>query len=108
MDVKNVFLSSDLQEEVYMVLSTGVSHNPREACKLKKALYGLKQVSLAQSAKFFNVLTSLGFHPSHHDSTLLLKYTTIGHILLSLHVDELIIISMNCQWEIVCSNCRDL
>lgn len=47
MDVKNVFLSSDLQEEVYMVLSTGVSHNPREACKLKKALYGLKQVSLA-------------------------------------------------------------
>lgn len=37
------------------------------------------------------MFTSLSFHPSHHNPTLFLKCTTIGHILLSLYVDDMII-----------------
>jgi Reverse transcriptase (RNA-dependent DNA polymerase) len=43
-DVKNVFLHSDLEEEIYMDLLPGY-YNPKsinKVCKLKKALYELK------------------------------------------------------------------
>ena len=39
MDVKIAFLNGDLKEEVYMIPSPGVSHKPREVCRLKNALY---------------------------------------------------------------------
>ncbi|RVW68868.1 hypothetical protein CK203_064646 [Vitis vinifera] len=60
----------------------GVSHNPGEACRLKKALYSLKQAPCAWFAKFFDVLTSLGFHPSHYDPAIFLKCTFTGCIFL--------------------------
>ena len=62
LDVENVFLNGVLQEEVYMVLPLGVSHNLREVCKLKKVLYSLKQTPCAWFANFFDVLIFLGFH----------------------------------------------
>ena len=95
MDIKNAFLNGDLQDEVYMVPPFSVSHNSKEVWKLKKALYGLKQALCAWFAKFSNVLTSLNFHPNHHDLALFLKCTTTSHILLSLYVDNMIIIGDN-------------
>ena len=95
MDVKNAFLNSDLQEEVYMISPPGVSYNPREVCKLKKALYGLKQAPRTWFEKFSSVLASLGLCFSNHDSSLFTKYTVAGCILLSLYVDDMIITGNN-------------
>ena len=91
MDVKNAFLNGDLNEEVYMAPPPGVLHKTGEVCKLRKALYGLKQAPRAWFEKFSDVILSLGFSNSEHDSALFVKHTSAGRILLSLYVDDMII-----------------
>ncbi|KAL5777450.1 hypothetical protein ACOSP7_010376 [Xanthoceras sorbifolium] len=91
MDVKNAFLNGDLHEEVYMAPPPGVFHNPGDVCKFKKSLYGLKQAPRAWFEKFSTVITSLGFSSSNHDSTLFVKCTNVGRILLYLYIDDIII-----------------
>ncbi|KAJ0532625.1 putative RNA-directed DNA polymerase [Helianthus annuus] len=91
MDVKNAFLNGDLHEEVYMIPPPGIAHQPGEVCQLRKALYGLKQAPRAWFEKFSRVITSLGFVPSNHDSTLFVRCTSTGRILLSLYMDDMII-----------------
>jgi len=54
-------------------------------------LYGLKQAPCAWFEKFYVVISSLGFVSSSHDSTLFIKSTDAGHIILSLYVDDMII-----------------
>lgn len=92
MDVKKSFLNGDLLEEVYMIPPQGVSQNQGEVCKFKKTLYGLKQAPRARFVKFSTMITSLGFHPSDHDSTLFVRSTSHGCIILSFYVDDMIII----------------
>jgi hypothetical protein len=91
LDVKNAFLNGDLQEEVYMALPPGISHDSGYVCKLNKALYGLKQAPRAWFKKFFILISSLGFVSSSHDSALFIKCTDAGRIILFLYVDDMII-----------------
>ncbi|GKD55143.1 uncharacterized mitochondrial protein-like protein, partial [Tanacetum coccineum] len=42
--------------------------------------------------KFETIVNSLGFLSSHHDSALFVKHSSVGRILLSLYVDDMIII----------------
>lgn len=92
LDVKNVFLNGDLQEEVYMAPPPGVSHDSGYICKLKKVLYDLKQAPRAWFEKFSVVISFLGFASSSHDSALFVKSIDAGRIILSLYVDDTIII----------------
>ncbi|GKC68706.1 uncharacterized mitochondrial protein-like protein [Tanacetum coccineum] len=96
LNVKNSFLNGYLNEEVFMKPPPDVSHKPGEVCKLKKALYGLKQAPRAWYEKFSMVVTSLGFVSSHHDSALFFKHSSVGCILLSLYVDDMIITGDDC------------
>ncbi|XP_022135931.1 uncharacterized protein LOC111007763 [Momordica charantia] len=93
MDIKNVFLNGDLYEEVYMTPPPNVAHQSGEVCRLCKVLYGLKQAPRAWFEKFSTVITSFDFIPSHHDSALFVKCTSLGRIFLSLYVDDMIITS---------------
>jgi hypothetical protein len=69
-----------------------VSHDSRYVCKLKKALYGLKQTPRAWFEKCYVVISSLRFVFKSHDSALFVKYTNACHIILSLYIDDMIII----------------
>ena len=58
---------------------------------LWRALYGLKQAPRAWFAKFSSTIFRLGYMASHYDSTLFLRRTDKGTILLLLYVDDMII-----------------
>ena len=75
-----------------MVPCPSVSHKPGEVYKLKKLYMVSNKYLMLGFLKFSYVLTSLGFHHSHHNPALFLKCTSISCILLSLYVDDMIII----------------
>ncbi|GAA0186207.1 transmembrane signal receptor [Lithospermum erythrorhizon] len=71
MDVHNVFLHSDLHEEVYMKLLQGMSSTrPGLVCRLTKSLYGLRQVMRCWFAKLAASLKVYGFRQSYSDYSL--------------------------------------
>ena len=70
-----------------------ISHDYEHVCKLRKALYGLKQVPCAWFEKFSIVILSLGIVASSYDSTLFVMCIDACCIILSLYVDDMIIIS---------------
>jgi hypothetical protein len=59
---------------------------------LRRALYGLKQPPRAWFAKFSNIVHQFGFSSSPHDTTLFIRKSDKGMILLLLYVDDMIII----------------
>ena len=91
MDVKNVFLNGDLNEEVYMQHSPGLSVELNMVCRLRRALYGLKQAPRAWFAKFSSTIFCLGYSANPYDSALFLCRIDKGTILLLLYVDDMII-----------------
>ena len=93
MNVKNVFLNGDLSEEVYMQPPSGLSVESNKVCHFRRALYGLKQAPRAQFAKFSSTIFRLGYTANPYDSTLFLRRTDKGTILLLLYVNDMIITS---------------
>ena len=91
MDVKNAFLNGDLSEEVYMQPLPSLSVDSNKVCHLRRSLYGLKQAPRAQFAKFSSTIFRLGYIASPYDSTLFLRRTNKGIILLLLYMDDMII-----------------
>jgi len=75
-----------------MIPPPGVSHKFVEVCKLQKVLYGLKQAHRAWFQKFSTRFISLGSVACNHDSALFVRKTNTGRILLTLYVDDMIII----------------
>lgn len=95
MDIKNVFLNSDLCEKVYMQPPLGLSHSPAKVCRLYHALYALKQAIRAWFAKFTFTNSRLGYSFSSYDSALFIHHFDKDLILLLLYVDDMIIIGDN-------------
>ena len=93
MDVKNVFLNGDLSEEVYIQPPPGLSVESNKVCHFRRALYSLKQAPRAWFAKFSSTIFRLGYTANPYDSTLFLRRTDKGTILLLLYVDDMIITS---------------
>ena len=91
MDVKNAFLNGNLSEEVYMQPLPSLSVESNKVYHLRHALYGLKQAPRAWFVKFSSTISRLGYMASHYDSTLFLRRTDKGIILLLLYMDDMII-----------------
>ncbi|KAL0548995.1 hypothetical protein IC582_013474 [Cucumis melo] len=74
---------------------------------LKKALYGLKQAPRAWYSKIDEHLLSLGFLKSLSESTLYVKHNGTSILIVSLYVDDLLVIENNAdhiqnfKWEMM-------
>ncbi|KAL3338862.1 hypothetical protein AABB24_027804 [Solanum stoloniferum] len=92
MDVKNVFLHGDLKEDIYIKPPPGLFSSPTlDVCKLKWSLYGLKQAPRAWFDKFQSTLLQFSFEQSKYDSSLFLRKTSTGCVLLLVYGDDIII-----------------
>ncbi|KAM2172488.1 hypothetical protein FF2_035315 [Malus domestica] len=92
LDVKNAFLHSILQEEVYMTQPPGFSdpHYPAHVCRLHKSLYGLKQAPRAWNDGFTSFLPSLGFLSTYYNPSLFVKHVGKSVVILLFYVDDII------------------
>ncbi|GKA26425.1 putative ribonuclease H-like domain-containing protein [Tanacetum coccineum] len=112
-DVPSVFWEKQfLQPHIPLIASVHRLHEPesyKEAIcdplwqvAMSEELAALHQTRIwdlaphAWCEKFATIVTSLGFVSSHHDSTLFVKQSSAGRILLSLYVDDLIITGDDC------------
>ncbi|XP_019238315.1 PREDICTED: uncharacterized protein LOC109218405 [Nicotiana attenuata] len=75
MDVYNAFLQGDLEEEVYMTLPQGFSHQQGKThvCRLLKSLCGIKQASRQWNIKLTTTILNSGFKQSHFGYSLFTK-----------------------------------
>ena len=92
MDVKNIFLHEDLKECIYMKPPPGLfSYPPSHVCKLHHSLYSLKQAPRAWFYKFHTILVQFSFKQSMHDTSLFLRKSTMGIVVLLVYVDDIVI-----------------
>ncbi|CAM8975422.1 unnamed protein product [Rhodiola kirilowii] len=95
LDVKNAFLHSPLQEDVYTTQPPGFidPSRPTHVCKLLKSIYGLKQAPRVWFHRMSNFLLATGFYLSKADPSLFI-FRHSGHtIFFLLYVDDIIITS---------------
>ena len=93
-DVKNAFLSGELEEEVYMEIPPRFKeeNNPGSICKLRKSLYGLKQSPRAWFERFTRVLIKHGYQQGQADHTLFTKHSSTGDVaILIVYVYDIIL-----------------
>jgi Reverse transcriptase (RNA-dependent DNA polymerase) len=74
LDVKNVFLHSDLLE-VYMEVPPGIDTKQTvgKMCRLKKSLYGLKQSPRAWFDRFRKTMVGMGYRQTNADHTVFFR-----------------------------------
>ena len=96
MDVKNVFLHGDLKECIYMKPPLRLFLSPTShVCKLCRSLYGLKQALRVWFDKFHTTLLQFSFRQSKYDTSLFLRKSDMGIVVLLVYVDDIVITSSN-------------
>lgn len=97
MDAITAFLQGELPDEVYINQAEGFcdADNPKKVCKLLKAIYGLKQSSRIWNEKLNSTLISFGLCQSDYDPCLYISTVNGIVLMLTIHVDDILIISNN-------------
>ena len=94
MDVVTAFLNGDLDEDVFMSVSEGLSSKStrNKVCKLRKSLYGLKQSPRQWYAKIHNFLVEeLNFRSNSNDPCLYVRHEAPHFLIIALNADDLLI-----------------
>lgn len=94
MDVKNAFLYSNLEKEIFTKVPEGVEADNTQVCKLK-TLYGLKQTPRAWNRTFDTFMKTLGMKNSDADRCLYIGEFRDTKIYVLLYVDDIIIVGNN-------------
>lgn len=95
MDVTGAFLYGDINESVFMSLSSG------QTCELKKSIYGLKKSPRYWNQKFNDFILSENFVQSKNEPCLYVKFQNNQPIFyVMIYVDDLLLFSNNdCQMQ---------
>ena len=94
MDVNNVYLTENLDKEIYMKLPKEYNLPKNYSCnlpvwKLCKGLYGLKQSGRIWNKRFKSALTDMGFGPISADNCVFINFDI--RVIISLYVDDLLL-----------------
>lgn len=90
LDIKNVFLHSDLQEEEH-TLGYVAQGESAKVCCLQKSLYDLKQRLQAWFGQFCEVIQGFSLQKSSCDHSIFYKHLEVGMILLVVYVEDIVI-----------------
>jgi hypothetical protein len=91
-DVETVFLHGDLQEEIYVKIPEGMSHDSKQRLLLTETIYRLIHSAREFYKKLMDTLKFLGFKGNKSDSCLLPKWTQDGVIMIGIYVDDCLVI----------------
>src|SRR3954465_3472888 len=94
MDVKDAFLNSNIDEELYMMQPEGFV-DPKDAnkvCKLERSIYGLNQASRSWNQHFDKVIKSFGFIQTYGEACIYKKVSGSSVAFLILYVDDILLI----------------
>ena len=95
LDVNNVFLNSELEEEVYMTLPLRFERKfgSGKVCRLKKSFYRLKQAPRTWLDKFSKSIRSHRYSQSQANHALFYNHSSDGKLaIVIVHVDDIILI----------------
>lgn len=99
MDVKSAFLNGFIYEQIF-IKQPHEFENPKfsyHILKFSKALYHLKQVPQAWYNGLKNFLANYEFTRGKIDTTLFIKRTFSGNLIIQIYVDNIIFWSTNTQ-----------
>jgi len=96
MNVKTMFLHSELEEKIYMKQPEGYIQEDKEnkVCLLKKSLYGLKQSPRKWYKRFDSFMIKAKYNRCEYDSCIYFKQSDDSTYLL-LYVDDMLIAARN-------------
>jgi hypothetical protein len=93
LDVRNAFLNSELEKQVYMSQPPGCVDTkfPTKFCRLRKALYGLKQAPKVWFQRLSFVLLQWWFSNSRIDSSMFLCFGESTTLIVLIYVNDILI-----------------
>ena len=94
MDVKIIFLNSNLEEEVYMTQPEGFISSGREnqVCKLMRSIYGSKQILRSWNIRFDMTVKEFGFIKNMDEPYVYKKTSGSVIVFLVLYVGDILLI----------------
>ena len=108
MDIKTAFLNDDLEEELYVVQSSGFedSSSARKVCKLKKSIYGFKQAFWNWNLWFDHEIKKFDFKKYEEESCVYKKVSGSLVVCLVPCIDDILLISYDVSMirGVVCSS----